>query len=748
MLSPRIFVIALTAVLLFQLCPSIAAAQDLTPSEVHEILARGKAEALGRARSAQAAAMVAPPHDQTQYDVKFYDVAIRVNDTTQILYGTVKFVAAATVDNLLSIAIDFYSGMTIDGIAYPSGSLTYSRTGDFVAITLDRLYDAGEQFEFDIAYHGHPPTGGLQAFSFDTFSGDPSISSLSEPYFAHTWWPCKDRMDDKPDSLDSHIEVDTGLYCASNGVLDSITTLPGSNSRTFHRRVRYPMATYLFSVAIAPFVVWQNTYTALDGVTTMPVVHHVYPDFYAMSLGTWGQTPNFIHVLASVYGEYPFLDEKYGHANFEWGGAMEHQTVTSMGGGAFGFTTWVIVHELSHQWWGDMITCKSWHDIWLNEGWATYSEALYTLETEGWAAYHDYMNSIAYFGTGSVYCTDTTSVSRIFSTNLSYHKGAWVVHMLRGVLGETLFQQGIEGYYNSAYQYKALTTNEFNDLWEATTGQELSWFFEDWVFGQGYPNYRFAYMVEPSDGGGYDIYLVVGQEQTTYPQVFRMPVDFYFEYAGGVSDTVTLLCDERQKRFKFNNPNALDHIELDPSGWVLKGVNSLPWTYYIITNDGELSSGIRLEQYRDTIETRGGTNTVFSIVDGSLPDGLTIDNLGVISGIPTVEGTFQFTAQTTDLTSSQTDQEDYAITIGPDRSCCEGQVGDINGENGDEPTVGDISTLIDFLFITREPLACYPEADVNLSGGYLPDQDDISIGDISMLIDHLFISLAPLSSCP
>ena len=722
----------------------------MTPSDIHRIMGEMKASALDRSRRMQMASAEQPQADQTNYDVKWYDISIRVNDTTEVLYGTVAFVAEATVNGVNQVEVDFHSGMTIDGIQGSSGSLTYTRAGNNVTITLDRTYNASEQFVFDFHYHGHPVEGGLQAFSFAWYDSKRSISSLSEPYFARTWWPCKDRMDDKPDSIGIHIEVDTALYCASNGNLDSITTVTGRNSRTFHYTCRYPIATYLFSVAIAPFVVWQQDYVywTQPGIRdTMPVIHHVYSNRYTQSLTTWGQTPQMITYLAGAYGPYPFPNEKYGHANFNWGGAMEHQTVTSMNGTSdFGFTSWVIVHELSHQWWGDLVTCKSWQDIWLNEGWASYSEAVYELARAGWPNYHAYMNTMAYKGGGTVWCDDTTNVWRIFNGGLSYDKGGWVVHMLRGVLGNELFAAGIQAYRDS-FAFGAATTQDFKEVWESATGVDLDPFIEQWVYGQYYPKYEYFYMDEPSDSGGYDTYLVVKQTQITQPTVFQMPVDFFFNYSSLTDDTVTLVVDERSELFKFNELSGVDEIKLDPAGWILKDVSNPAWRMFIITLDAELSDGVTGETYLDTIETRGGTGpNIVSRASGTLPPGLSIANSGVISGTPTQTGLYGFVVTISNTSTGYSDQRMFDIAIA-EGSCCQGKVGNVDGRDGDEPTLADIMVLVDMLFITGNQPECLLEADINQSGGADPTREDITLGDVMYLVDHLFIDKSELHNC-
>ena len=720
---------------------------NLSPSEIHRILAARKAESLKRARQmeALAAAEGKSPEDQANYDVTFYDVWMRINDTAEVVYGRVTFVARAAEAAVSTTEVDLYSNMAIDSIVAPSGPLSYSRSGNRVTVDLGQTYSLDEEFRFDFWYHGTPITGGLQAFEFGAHSGNPAITTLSEPYFSRTWWPCKDRMDDKPDSMKSHIEVDTSLYCASNGTLDSVTAA-APNSRTFHYTMSYPIATYLFSLAIHPYVVWTQDYVYNGGADTMPVIHHVYPDYDSYSRPRWGQTPEILAALADAFGEYPFVEHKYGHANFNWSGGMEHQTLTSMVASAFGFNANTVAHEAAHQWWGDMITCKSWVDIWLNEGWASYAEAVYHLATEGWSSYFSYMNGMAYYGGGTVIVepSDTNSVNAIFNGSLSYDKGAWVVHMLRGVLKDSLFFEGVRAYYNSEYKYGAATTEEFKNVFEAATGEDLDWFIDEWIYGQYYPRYEYSFLTEASDSGGYDTYIAIRQTQTTSPRVFHMPVDVFINYSAITDDTVTLKCDAALKKFRIHAASPVSSITLDPLGWILKSATSRSWTFYIVSFPGDMSDGVQNSLYTDTVRARGGVGGyTASITDGLLPPGLSIANSGVISGVPIAEGDFTFEVTMTNPATGLNDVGEFTIHIDPAPPCCVGMRGNIDNSPDGLVSLGDLTALIDHLFISLNPLICPEEGNLDLSPDGLT-----SLGDLTVLIDFLFISLEPLPLCP
>jgi hypothetical protein len=553
-------------------------------------------------------------------------------------------------------------------------------------------------------------------------------------------------MSDKPDSMGIAVQVDTSFYVGSNGTLDS-TVSNGDNTHTVYYTCSYPIASYLFSLSVSVYAVWEQQYHYNGGADSMPVVHAVYPDLYSYSLPRWGITPDAIGILSAAYGPYPFLAEKYGHSNFQWGGGMEHQTMTSMTGSSFGFSEPVVVHELSHQWWGDMITCKSWQDIWLNEGWASYSEAAYFLDLYGWDYYRSYMNSMRYTGGGTIYVDDTTSVSRIFNGGLSYDKGAWVVHMLRGVLGESLFTTAVDAYYHSEYQYGAATTEEFKNVVEQATGVELDWFFDEWIHGTYFPNYNYYYTSRPSDSGGYDVYLVVKQIQSTNPTVFHMPVDFVFNYASAPQDTLVLKCDDRRKMFKFNFASDISSVVLDPADWILKTATNQAWTTFIVTPPEELSDGMADEPYNDTIEVIGaGGPYVFTITGSSLPTGLAIDNNGIISGVTSDTGTFNFGVNVYDYSNGKIDDVNYSLYIAPRVTCCGeftgGYTGNTDCSADGKLTLNDITVLIDNVFITHAELCCHENGNVDGS-----TDGALTLNDITRLIDNIFITKLPTAAC-
>ncbi len=668
--TSRFFVAAIIIVIIFAFSSNSAGlfnetinADTLGPSQIHQYMSQKKIEAFSRQRSS---AIDTEPYryDQTEFNVNFYSVAIAIDVPNEEIFGTVTTEAKSLTADLLNIEIDLVNVLTIDNIVSGATSLSYARAGDRVFIELDQTYQPGEYFSFTIDYHGHPEAAGLDGFSFGTNDGYPIVSSLSEPYMSRTWWPCKDRNDDKADSMDISITCATNLFCASNGTLiDTIQN--GDGTWTFNYEVRYPIVTYLFSVAISEYQIWTDWYHYIP-TDSMPIVNHVYPDYFNYSKTTdhWGATPYILEVFGDIFGEYPFLNEKYGHANFQWGGGMEHQTCTSMGGSSFGFSEPVVAHEAAHQWWGDMITCNNWHDIWLNEGFASYSEALYYEVKNGVSFYHDYMDDMANGGgsySGPIYVYDTTSVGNIFSL-IVYDKGACVLHMLRHVVGNATFFDILQTYYGSVYQHADATTEQFKNLCESVSGMELDYFFDQWIYGTYRPHYNYSsYFEHDNSDGLYWTYLNIEQTQSSSPQFFTMPLDIILNYSPFVKDTFNIFNDTNDITYIFKTDQLPSSVTIDPDDWVLKYTSQKTFFQLI---PFPLQDADQYAEYEDTVIARGGVGQKnYEILSGNLPDGLELGSTtGIISGIATEFGAYSIRVRAWDILSSYEDTLDYDLT--------------------------------------------------------------------------------------
>jgi aminopeptidase N len=514
-----------------------------------------------------------PP--QRGFDMKYVRATWSVDPAVLGISGTVTAYFVAT-QALTTLVLDMSDTLVLDGVTYQNAPLAATLApGDSLVIPLPTELTMGTLDSVTVLYHGAPRITGFGSFGLGAQnSGSPALWTLSEPYGAKEWWPCKQDLNDKIDSCDLYITTPSSYRAGSNGLLVSETT-DGGNT-TYHWKHRYPIAHYLISMAVADYIVF--TRDIIIGADTIPMLTYAWDTNPAMAELNAGDADEQMRLYSQLFGLYPFAKEKYGHAQFGWGGGMEHQTMTSMGGWSYELSA----HELAHQWFGDKVTCASWHDIWLNEGFATYLQMLcYNyLAPEYWhGTLRGRIDAVIEYPGGSVYCTDTTSVDRIFSGRLTYNKGAMVLHMLRWVCGDSAWYQGVQNYLNDpTLAYGSALTSDLQNHLEATSGLDLDGFMADWFTGQGYPTYTMPWT---QDGNG-NLQLTLFQSQS-HPSVdyFDLPVPVRFKNAD-MDTTVVFANAFSGETFSLNLPFQVDSALLDPDLWLVTGQN-------IVTRVPELS---------------------------------------------------------------------------------------------------------------------------------------------------------------
>jgi aminopeptidase N len=508
----------------------------------------------------------------SKYDVKYYKLDISVNHTSQTLSGNVTCNAVIAESNVSQIYFDLTNPLVVDSVLVNGINRTFTRGTNTVVINLGTTLNIGDNFSSKVYYHGTPGSSGFGSFEFSSHNGTPAIWTLSEPYGAKDWWPVKDTPADKVDSADFWITVSNTLIPASNGKLMEIVD-NGNGTHTYKWKSTYPIAQYLLSMAITNYTQYTNYYHY--GVNdSMPITHFLYPESFDANKSQLDKTPGMIGVYADRFGEYPFINEKYGHAEFGWGGGMEHQTITSMGG----FNDMLIAHEMAHMWFGDLITCKDWHHIWLNEGFATYGECLMNEAWYGKSGYDNYvankMNS-AKNAVGSIWVQDISSVNQIFNSSRSYSKGSVVLHMLRGIVGDSTFFNILKAYAaDPNVAYGVAVTEDFQAIAENVSGLDLDYFFQEWIYGENYPVYSITWSKNNLGNNFYDLSLKITQTVRTNPAYFTMPIQI--KVSSSISDTViTVFNDTQVQDFNITVANEPTSITFDPGNWILKTVNSI-----------------------------------------------------------------------------------------------------------------------------------------------------------------------------
>jgi len=504
----------------------------------------------------------------SKINVTYYGLDLNVTYEPEYLIGKVTVNAIVDTISISSCFLDLKDSLIVDSVQINGTTTLFSHANHELSINLNRIYYFGESFSLKIFYQGHPDTAGtfLPSFVFTAHNGHPVIWTSSMPYSSSDWWPCKDTPADKADSSDVWITVSEDLTAVSNGTLEQVVN-NGNGTHTFHWKNHYPIAHYLISLAITNYYQYNN-YFNFSTTDSMIVTHFIYPESWNSNVQSeLDETIYMLELFSERFGMYPFIEEKYGHAETEWE-LMENQTISSMSW----FAPRVVAHELAHQWFGDMITCKDWHHIWLNEGFATYAEALYFEERDGKAAYdQEILTSMnfAFDAQGSIWVEDITDPAQIFDYRRSYYKASVVLHMLRGIVGDSTFFDIIRAYSSDPLLvYGTAITEDFQRNAENVFGSSLDYFFQEWIYGENYPVYNLEWFKSFLSGETYRINLTIRQEVNSNPPFFTMPMRIRVNTS--VGDTIITLFNNQQiQECQFEvlgNPN---YIIPDHNNWIL-----------------------------------------------------------------------------------------------------------------------------------------------------------------------------------
>jgi len=464
-------------------------------------------------------------------NVKKYRCEWNVDPAIRYISGsvTVFYQALTNVDN---IVLDMNSALLADSIKRGNTGLFFLRNDDALQIQLGYEVSAGQTDSFCIWYHGVPPESGFGSFIQTTHQGVPIIWTLSEPYGASDWWPCKNGLTDKADTLEVILNVPDQYRGVSNGLLIAEST--NGTTRTMHWKSNYPIASYLVCLAVTNFYEFNRNVQLGD--VTMPMQTFCYPESATVFETHTQKTIDALLLFHHYFGPYPFLNEKYGHVQFSWGGGMEHQTNSFIVNIGETLTS----HELAHQWFGDKITTSGWESVWLNEGFATFLARFYmeNMEPQNTInARRVVLSNITSQPGGSVRVNDTTSISRVFDSRLSYDKGSYLLQMLRYMLGDSVFFNGMRRYVSDpSLAYGFATTTDFQRNMEDASGKDLSNFFDEWYLGEGYPMFNIKWAPNGSTGVKFQV-----NQQTSHPSVsfYHVPVPLTFK-KGALSKTIRI----------------------------------------------------------------------------------------------------------------------------------------------------------------------------------------------------------------
>lgn len=530
---------------LLMLIPGVAFSQEFSTTQIATFEKQAHLQLNGSAKISQASAYI---------NVKKYRCEWSIDPAVRYISGavTVSFQAIANLDN---IVLDLGLALITDSIKSGHSGLFFMHNDDELHIQLGHEVAAGEIDSVKIWYHGVPAQTGFGSFIQTSHLGVPVIWTLSEPYGASDWWPCKNGLLDKADTLEVILHIPAQYRGVSNGLLVSENN--NGTTRTMFWKSEYPIASYLVCLAVTNFYEFNRNVQL--GEVTMPMQTFCYPESATIFELYTQNTIDAIQLFHQYFGHYPFIKEKYGHTQFSWGGGMEHQTNSFIVNIGETLTS----HELAHQWFGDKVTTASWESVWLNEGFATflsrfYMENKYPQNTL--AARRVVVSNITSQPGGSVRVSDTTSINRIFDSRLSYDKGSYLLQMLRYMLGDSIFFKGMRQYVTDpSLVYGFTTTSDFRRNMELVSGKSLDTFFNEWYYGEGYPMFHIKWALNGSRG----VKFIVNQ-QTSHSSVpfFHIPVSLTFKN-GALSKTIRVEPQANDQMFENEIGFSADTVLID-----------------------------------------------------------------------------------------------------------------------------------------------------------------------------------------
>lgn len=503
--------------------------------------------------------------NQHKINVTHYNIKIDLNTKEREINGDVTIKGKLLANDLKELDLNFYDNMQILGLKVDGEDNDYFFPNE-TKLVIPLVHALKDSFTVEVIYKGRPKRRGFGGLMFGQYKGKSVVYNLSEPNYASTWFPCNDMPTDKA-LMDMEITNDTSKVSVSNGILAD--TLVDGSRKTYHWKTIYPISTYLIAIYSADYKTFTEKYVSQDKSDTMTIYYYAFPQQLKDAKIDFSGQAKMIDFFAKTFGEYPFIKEKYGVAEFLWPmGAMENQTITGIGAnfvGGHNFFKDVYVHELSHHWFGDAVGLKSWKDIWLNEGFATYCEALYSEHLTDERALESTMRSDFQSDfSGTLY-----NPTSLFSTTV-YDKGAWVLHMLRWEIGDSTFFKILRTYYNT-YKYKNASTTDFKNICQEVSGKNLTKFFDQWVYkGRGDLDLQYDWKAV-KENSNYNISINLQQTQSGYGTYF-FPLEIELKGENNYMSSNKYYITSHDTTLKIVSKNKPTNIILDPHSWLLANI--------------------------------------------------------------------------------------------------------------------------------------------------------------------------------
>jgi aminopeptidase N len=509
------------------------------------------------------------------FDVQHYTIRTNFDRRQKTVFGDTTVLLKPLRDDFKTIELDSaaikYESVRLE----PENiNLNYRLSGQKIIIALDRAYSAKDSISIRFKYSAKPQKGIYfiePLIENGKVERDAQIWTQGEPEEAHHWFPSYDFPDDKATS-EQIITVEKGETVIANGEL--LEKRENANGTvTFHYKMPVPHSTYLTSFVVGKYAKISDSYK------NIPLGFYVYPGTESIVPIAYGQTKDMFRIFEEMF-EMPYPFNKYDQtmvANFNFGG-MENITATTMADTEILFARFnkgavedLVAHELAHAWFGNLVTCRNWAELWLNEGFATFLEAAYREKMYGRA---DYIRKIREDVAG-FFAFDSTNKKRyaLFNTladpnvddslfnTVTYQKGGAVIHTLRETVGEEAFWKALKVYLNR-HKFGNAETPDLQKVFEETSGRNLDWFFRQWVYSAGFPQIEIQPVYNPA---AKTLNLTVTQTQKTEgntPNAYVLPLEVEIQTASG-AQTEKLEINRRAQNFSVQLKAKPENLSFD-----------------------------------------------------------------------------------------------------------------------------------------------------------------------------------------
>ncbi len=529
------------------------------------------------------------------YNMNFIHLDLIVNSGNTSIEGSALIHAQVLSETLDTIYLELNKDFSIDSMRLNGELIAPVFEHSEIFILVDEMYQ-GDEINLITYYHGiSSSSGGFFSgvtTAFNETYGKNVTWTLSEPFSARDWFPVRQNLNDKIDSVYQYYTCVDSEMVGSNGNLTEIVD-NGDGTKTYKWQSNYPISYYLLSFAVSDYMEY-NIYAkpAQMPDDSVLIQNFIYNDASCLNAhqSNIDMSTDMLELLSEKYGLYPFSEEKYGNCLAEIGGGMEHQTMTTIGSFSFGLN----IHEMGHMWYGDNITCATWSDIWINEGFASYTEYLGAEFLQSQSTANSWMNSAHNYvmgeSGGSVYVPEDEvyygNEWRIFDGRLSYKKGAAILHQIRYLINDDeVFFEAMQN-YTEEFTGSIATGIDFKNSIAGYTNLDFDSYFDQWYFGEGYPTYSIEYSYNSTG-----LFIAISQTTSSSTPFFDLPLEIRLDLGYGEDTIIRVPITDNLSTIQTEITDDFIIMQIDPNNWIINQTGSIVVGTKALENNMELVVG-------------------------------------------------------------------------------------------------------------------------------------------------------------